>query len=181
MKILEKIMEFLKGKKVEELSEAEKAELEKLFTSEDQGNQSQTPPATPETQMNSKLLAEIKTLTEPILKKLADQEAISKRLQEERDQQAKALLVQKIDDEIKKAVDAGKLGAKDDAAKTKWKESFLKDYQTAEFALSQIPAKIGGQQDRKPDQPTAAANDKPQTRAEMVSAAKSAFKNNRGE
>jgi molecular chaperone GrpE (heat shock protein) len=180
MNIFEKILQFLKGKEVDKLSDAEKAELQKMLEPEAPAK-NDPPQAASESPLNSKLLAEIKTLTEPILKKLADQEAISKRLQDERDQQAKTLLEQKIDEEIKKAVDAGKLGAKDDASKAKWKDSFLKDYQTAEFALSQIPAKIGNPADKKTEQDTPASSDKPQTRAELVSAAKSAFKTNRGE
>jgi len=170
-----KLVAALKGKNLDALTEQEKSELAKFAPAENPN------PASAQTVNTAQIPATDKSF-EILSKKIEDMNALllkqeeeKKALQMQMQEQAKKDLDSKIEAKLKEAIEKGKIAAKDDAEKTKWKTMFEKDFDGADFALGKIPDKITNQQQNS-QQIDSVQSQQSKSRADLIAAAKESFK-----
>lgn len=174
--MFEKIIAWLKGKNVENLTDAERTEFKGMV----EGSPDALPkPPEPGAPPVNPFSVDDAALLRQMAKDLAETKAANKKQQEEIDEAKKTQAKAKIEAAIQKGIDEGRVGSQDTEKQNKIREAYNLSYEHGEFLLANMPAKINNDPGKKTETKTPAPSGSvPKSRAELMEAAKSAFKSN---
>lgn len=178
MSLLQKILDILSTKKVE-LSDEEKDQLTKLEQEEAELKKAQTGATASSGVQSADTSAEFKALKadmEALTKALAEEKAARDALAKSIEEKAKAEAKSKIDEQIRKMKEAGKLPAQDTEKEKQYRSLLEKDFDGTVKLIDDIPAKSPPAPQKSPPGHTTITGLAPIDRAALIEQAKAAFK-----